>query len=67
MMIKVEQSNSTNIKKIIKNKEIAKNSFQLNALSKCLGNDIFVSYSGQAKIDNLDSCLSLDDCDFIVF
>jgi hypothetical protein len=29
--------------------------------------EMIVSCSGQAKIDNLDSCLDLDDCDFIIF
>jgi hypothetical protein len=29
--------------------------------------EIILSNSGQTKIDNLNSCLDLNDCDFIVF
>ena len=32
-----------------------------------LYNDIVISRSGQAKIKNLNSCLDLNDDDFIVF
>lgn len=32
-----------------------------------LGNDIVVSSSGRVRIDHLDSCLELDDGDFIVY
>ena len=30
-------------------------------------NDIFVSCSGQEKIDKLVSCQNLDNCDFVMF
>lgn len=68
-MIRIWHSNSASDKKIKseKLKRTSQSSSQKNIRSNNLGNDIFVSRSGQAKIDNLDSCLSLCSCDFIVF
>lgn len=40
---------------------------QNNIRSSNSGNDIFLSPSGQVKIDNLASCRTLGCCDFIVF
>ena len=48
-------------------KKLFKDSSKHNILSGNLGNDIFLSRSGQVKIDNLDSCLNLVRSDFIVF
>ena len=50
-----------------KNENFSQSSFQNNTRSSSLRNDIFVSRSGQAKINNLNSCRTLGDCDFIVF
>ncbi|MDJ0741979.1 MAG: hypothetical protein QNJ32_01320 [Xenococcaceae cyanobacterium MO_167.B27] len=44
-----------------------KGSSKDNILYGNFGNDILISRSGQAKIDNLDSCLNLERSDFIVF
>lgn len=38
-----------------------------NIVSSNCGNDIIVSSSGQKKIDNFASCLSLVNSDFIIF
>ncbi len=38
-----------------------------NLLSANFGNEIILSSSGQAKVDNLNSCLTLVSSDFIVF
>ena len=73
-MIKVGQSNNTNLKKNIKQmkarqlNKIVKYSSQNNGNSQnLLGNDILVSLSGQAKIGHLYSCCELEKQDFIVF
>lgn len=66
-MIKIRQSNGANIKKIINKIKKRSNSVQGNIHPKYPTNDIFVSRSGQAKIGNLNSCLNLDERDFIVF
>ena len=41
--------------------------FQNNIISANFGNEIILSPSGQAKMDSLNSCLSLVRNDFIVF
>ena len=41
--------------------------FSDNIISANFGNDIILSPSGQAKMDSLNSCLSLVRSDFIVF
>lgn len=68
-MIKNWHRNNASDKKIKINskKKAVKNTSPNNIPANHIGNDIFVSRSGQAKIDNLDSCLSLCSCDFIVF
>jgi hypothetical protein len=72
-MIKTEQSNSVNLRKTIKKirrkkkEKLFRSSSQHNLWSSNLGSDILISRSGQAKIDNLQSCRTLVDCDFIVF
>lgn len=72
-MIKIWQSHHTNHRKTTekitsqKQENISSSSFQKNIRSSNLGGDILVSRSGQVKIDNLDSCRNLDNCDLIVF
>ncbi|MFM2311223.1 MAG: hypothetical protein RLZZ04_499 [Cyanobacteriota bacterium] len=72
-MIKTGQSNSVNLRKTIKKirrkkkEKFFQSSSQNNLCSSNLGSDILISRSGQAKIDNLESCQTLIDCDFIVF
>jgi hypothetical protein len=72
-MIKTGRSNSINLQKTIKKisrkqkEKLFQNSFRNNHCHSYLGSDIFISRSGQAKIDNLASCRTLVDCDFIVF
>ena len=56
------------LKKQIKSQEEnSLNSPLKNNRSDSLGEEILVSRSGQVKVDNLDSCLNLNDDDFIVF
>lgn len=43
------------------------NNAHTNFISNNFSNDIFISRSGLAKIDNLDSCLKLVSSDFIIF
>lgn len=72
-MIKTGRSNSVNLRKTIKKisrkqkEKFFQSSSQNNLCSSNLGGDILISSSGQAKIDNLASCRTLVDCDFIVF
>lgn len=72
-MIKTGRSNSVDLRETIKKirfkkkEKIFPSSSQNNLCSSNLGSDILVSRSGQAKIDNLASCRTLVDCDFIVF
>ena len=70
-MSKIRRSNSSDPRKInqkieSQKKEIASN-VQNNICPNNLNNDILISRSGQVKINNLYSCLELDDDDFIVF
>ena len=70
-MSTVRQSNSSDRGKInqkidTQKKEISPN-VQNNIHLNNLNNDILISRSGLAKINNLGSCLELDDDDFIVF
>ena len=44
-----------------------KNNAQKDFISNKFSNDIFISSSGLAKIDKLDSCLNLVSSDFIIF
>lgn len=32
-----------------------------------LGNDVVINTSGRVKVDRLDSCLDLNDSDFVVY
>jgi hypothetical protein len=72
-MIKTGRSNSVNLRKTVKKisrkkKEKFCQSSPRNSFGSCnLGGDILINPSGQAKIDNLASCRTLVDCDFIVF
>ena len=71
-MIKTGRNNSANLSKAIakirnKKKEKSYQSSHQNVCTNSLGNDIVVSPAGQFKIDNLTSCLSLDESDFIIF
>ena len=72
-MIKTFQSHNASYQKtsekIISQKKenFSHSSSQNNIRLSNLGNDIFISRSGQVKIDNLDSCRNLGGCDFIVF
>ena len=72
-MIKTFQSHNAShqktSEKIISQKKenFSHSSSQNNIRLSNLGNDIFISRSGQVKIDNLDSCRNLGGCDFIVF
>lgn len=54
-------------KKKVKNQENSSNSPLKDTRSESSGEEILVSRSGQVKVDNLDSCLNLNDDDFIVF
>ena len=70
-MSKIRRSNSSDRGKInqkidTQKKEISPN-VQNNIYLNNLNNDILISRSGLAKINNLDSCLKFDDDDFIVF
>jgi hypothetical protein len=47
--------------------KLLKSSFDTQIVTNNSDNEMIISCSGQAKIDNLDSCLDLDDCDFIFF
>lgn len=51
----------------ISSKKNLKYRFQDNIISANFGNEIILSPSGQTKIDNLNSCLSLVRSDFILF
>ena len=48
-------------------KRTLKGSSRERILSGYVSNDIFISRSGQVKIDNLDSCQKLVSTDFVVF
>ena len=50
-----------------KKENISQSGSQSNIYPNNLGNDIFVSRSGQGKIGDFDSCLNLDERDFIIF
>ena len=70
-MSEIRRSNSSDPRKInqkidTQKKKIPPN-VQNNIHPNNLNNDIFISRSGLAKINNLGSCLELDDDDFIVF
>jgi hypothetical protein len=47
--------------------KVFKSSFNEQIINNNSSKEIIISHSGQAKIDNLNSCLDLDDCDFINF
>ena len=72
-MIKTWQNARTNIQKKISTitSQTKKNVFQTisqnNIRPSNLGNDMFVSRSGQVKINNLDSCRTFNSCDLIIF
>lgn len=72
-MIKTAPNNRTSIQEKISKitNQTKKNIFQIISQNSIrpsnLSNDIFISRSGQIKINSLDSCRSLDSCDFIVF
>ncbi len=72
-MIKTWQSHRTNVQKKISKitSQTKKNIFQIisqnNIRPSHLGDDMFISRSGQVKINNLDSCRIFNSCDFIVF
>lgn len=48
-------------------KRTVKGSSRERIFSDYVSNDIFISRSGQVKIDNLDSCQKLVSSDFVVF
>lgn len=48
-------------------KKICKIGLAPSVIDDSLGHEIVISTSGLAKIDNLSSCLDLEECDFIVF
>ncbi len=50
-----------------KQENFSHRSSQNNIRFSNLGKDIFISRSGQVKIDRLSSFRNLRDCDFIVF
>ena len=72
-MIKTWQSHLTNVQKKIskitsqKKAKIFRIISQNNIRPSNLSDDMFVSRSGQVKINNLDSCRTFNSCDFIVF
>ncbi|MGL4883784.1 MAG: hypothetical protein ACRC8K_22405, partial [Waterburya sp.] len=47
--------------------KLLKSSFDTQIVTNNSDKEMIISCSGQAKIDNLESCLDLDDCDFIIF
>lgn len=47
--------------------ELPKSSLKTSVIAHNSGHEMIISTSGQVKIDNLNSCLDLDECDFIVF
>ena len=72
-MVKTWQSDNTNHQKTnektkTQGKENLPSSVaQNNIRPGYLSNDIFISRSGQVKINNLDSCRTLSCYDFVVF
>lgn len=73
MMIKTSPNNRTSIQNRISKitNQTTKNIYRIIAQNiirpSNVSNDMFVSRSGQVKINSLDSCRTLDSCDFIVF
>lgn len=51
----------------ISREKVLKYPFQDNIISANFGNEIILNSSGQAKVDNLNSCLTFVRSDFIVF
>ena len=74
-MVKAWQSDNTNHQttnaktktKTQEKENLPSSVAQNNIRPGYLSNDIFISRSGQVKINNLDSCQTLSCCDFIVF
>ena len=72
-MVKTWQSDNTNHQttnektKTQEKENLPSSVAQNNIRPGYLSNDIFISRSGQVKINNLDSCRTLSCYDFIVF